>query len=249
MNILIVDDDESLSKTLSLILKRKGFDVMIANSGPEAIEIVRLKPFDLTFMDIKMPGMNGVEVYEQIRNLRPESSVIMITAYALEDLIEKALNLGALGILYKPVDIEKVLSIIEEVSRKPQNSTILVVDDDMGIAITLKNILMRQGYTVETSYTGIDAIRIAHEKSPEIAVIDIKLPDINGLQVSLALKKENPDISIIIITGYRQELEPLFEIALKEAAYTVLDKPLDIGSFLTIVKEISKKKIKGIIGV
>ncbi|MDO8872729.1 MAG: response regulator [Methanoregula sp.] len=241
-SVLIVDDDESLCRTLSLVLKRKGYDVTVANSGLSAIEMVRNHPFDLIFMDIRMPGMDGVETLERIRKIRPDAVVMMMTAYALEDLIEKALYLGAQGILYKPIDLEKVITTIEDVTRKQPGLTILVVDDDEATAITLKNILTRHGHNVDAVFSGKDAIRMAQDRSHEIALIDMKLPDIDGLQVFLAMKKNDPDITVIMITGYRQEMAPLIETALKEAAYTVLYKPLDMRSLLTVVKEISKKK-------
>lgn len=115
--ILIVDDDESMNKTMSLVLKRKGHDVSSCYNGPDAIEKVRDRPFDIIFMDIKMPVMDGVETFEKIKKIRPDAVVIMMTAYAVEDLIQKALRGGAYGIIYKPLDIEKTLAVIEEVKR------------------------------------------------------------------------------------------------------------------------------------
>jgi two-component system response regulator HydG len=113
-HILIVDDNLSLCKTTSLILERKGYAATIAQNGAEAVEKVKEQSFDMIFMDIKMPLMNGVETYKRIRQIRPEAVVMMMTAYAVEDLVEEALQEGAYGIIYKPLDIEKMLSTIEE---------------------------------------------------------------------------------------------------------------------------------------
>jgi len=116
--ILIVDDDESMNKSMSLVLKRKGYDVSISYNGADAIEKVRFRPFDIIFMDIKMPVMDGVETFETIKKIRPDAIVMMMTAYAVEDLIQKALREGAYGIIYKPLDIEKTLAAIEDVKQK-----------------------------------------------------------------------------------------------------------------------------------
>jgi CheY-like chemotaxis protein len=111
--VLVVDDNVSQCKTMSFILEHKGCAVAIAESGPEAIEIAKKNPFDIIFMDIKMPVMNGVEAYKQIKKIRPGAKAIMMTAYALEDLIGQALAEGAYGILYKPLDIKKMFDLIE----------------------------------------------------------------------------------------------------------------------------------------
>jgi CheY-like chemotaxis protein len=74
---------------MSFILERKGCTVAIAENRPEAIEIAKKNPFDIIFMDIKMPFMNGVEAYKQIKKIRPGAKVIMMTAYEVEDLIGK----------------------------------------------------------------------------------------------------------------------------------------------------------------
>ena len=87
-SILIVDDNISLCKTMSFVLKRHGYDVTTAGDGVEAIEKVREKAFGMIFMDIKMPGVNGVEALRSIRKIRPEATVTMMTAYAVEELIQ-----------------------------------------------------------------------------------------------------------------------------------------------------------------
>jgi CheY-like chemotaxis protein len=112
--ILVVDDNVSQCKTMSFILERKGCTVTIAENGPKAIEIAKKNPFDIIFMDIKMPVMNGVEAYKQIKKIRPGAKVIMMTAYAVEDLIGQALAEGAYEILYKPLDIKKMFDLIEK---------------------------------------------------------------------------------------------------------------------------------------
>jgi len=66
-----VDDNESLCKTLSFILNRKGYTTTVANNGQETIKLTEETPFDLTLMDIRMPGMNGVEAFKKINGLRP----------------------------------------------------------------------------------------------------------------------------------------------------------------------------------
>lgn len=112
--ILIVDDNINLTKTMSFILKRKGFSVTTAHDGLEAIDKVKEQSFAIVFMDIKMPQMNGVEAYKRIKKINPEMIVVMMTAYAVEDQVQEALQEGANGIIYKPLDLDTVVSLVHE---------------------------------------------------------------------------------------------------------------------------------------
>jgi CheY-like chemotaxis protein len=162
-SILIVDDNVSLCRTLSLVLGRQGYAVNTAKDGLEALVKVQESPFDMIFMDIKMPLMDGVEAYRRIKKIRPEAVVMMMTAYAVEDLVQQALEEGAYGIVYKPLDIGKVVAVIEEAKEAQEGALVLVVDDDPGTCITLKNILIKKGYEVGIAYTGEEAITMARE--------------------------------------------------------------------------------------
>jgi CheY-like chemotaxis protein len=242
--ILIVDDNVSLGKTMSFVLGRKGYAVTTARDGPEAIERVRERPFDMIFMDIKLPFMDGVETYRRIKQIRPEAVVMMMTAYTVEDLVQQALEEGAYGILYKPLDIEKVIAVIEKAREARQGALILVVDDDPGTCTTFKNILIKRGYKVGIAHTGEEAIALAQAAAYDIIFVDMKLPTINGLETYLAIKAINPEVVAIMVTAYRHELADLVEEALRNHAYTCLYKPLDMAEVLRLVDEIRERKQK-----
>jgi len=243
-NILIVDDNISLAKTMSLILKRKGYKVTTAKNGPEAIKEIKESPFDLIFMDIKMPLMDGVETYRKIKKIRPETIVIMMTAYAVENLIADALKEGAYGIIYKPLDIEKMISLIEKSRKKKQGALILLVDDDSGTCTTLKNILLKKNYRIGIAHNGEKAITMSREKTYDIVFIDLKLPTINGLEVYLKIKEIDPELVAIMMTGYPKEMSNLVEEALNNNAYACLYKPFNLEEILILLEEIWKKKQK-----
>ncbi len=241
-SILIVDDNISLCKTMSFVLGRKGYAVATAKDGAEAIERVKERPFDMIFMDIKMPLMNGVETYRRIKEIRPEAAVMMMTAYAVEDLVQQALEEGAYGIVYKPLDIERVVAVIEEARDAREGALILVVDDDPATCITLRNILTRKSYEVGVAHTGEEAITMAKGALHDIIFIDMKLPTINGLETYLAIKAINSQAVTIMTTAYRQEMAELVEEALKNSAYTCLYKPFEMEELLRLVDEIRERK-------
>ena len=243
-SILIVDDNASLCKMMSFVLRRKGYAVTTAQDGMEAITRVKERPFDITFMDIKMPLMDGVETYRRLKKLRPEGVVVMMTAYAVEDLVQQALQEGAYGIIYKPLDTEKVVALVERLKEVREEALILVVDDDPGTCITLTNILNKKGYKTGIAHTGEEAITLAQAKAYDIIFIDMKLPTINGLETYLAIKDISPEAVAIVMTAYRQEMADLVEEALDNTAYACIYKPLDMAEVLGLVGEIREKKQK-----
>lgn len=115
MRILVVDDDPSMCETLSDILEDKGYEVTTANDGREAVEKTKQKEFGLVLMDIKMPKMNGVEACKIMRSERPDMKIILMTAYAVEDLVQEALKDETVGIFFKPLDLEKVIQLLQNI--------------------------------------------------------------------------------------------------------------------------------------
>lgn len=116
-SVLIVDDNSELCETLADILEMAGFDVESAEGGEEGIKKVKERFFDVVLMDIKLPGMNGVDTFKAIKKISPKTRAIMMTAYAVEALIKEALNECAFTVLYKPFDLDKVLDLIERAKK------------------------------------------------------------------------------------------------------------------------------------
>jgi len=240
--VLIIDDNISMFKTLAFILRRKGHDVLTASSGLEALELVKQKSFDIIFLDIKMSEMNGVEVFKRIMQINSKITVILMTAYSVDDLIQEALREGARGIIYKPLNIDKMLEIINECMENMNAGLILVVDDDSSFTKTMKNILTKRNYRVGIAETGEKAITLTKKNNYDIIFIEMKLPKMNGLETYLVIKKIKPKATVIMITALHNEMDVLIEEALKESAFAYLKKPLDMVSTLRLIDEIWKKK-------
>lgn len=241
-HVLIVDDDPSLRWTMSLILERKGYTVETAANGAEAVERVRERPYDIVLMDIRMPVLNGVQALKQIKALRPQTVVSMMTAYAIEDLIQDALDEGAFAILDKPVEIEQVVAHIERSMAARQSALILIVDDDQTTHNTLQDILKQQGYKVCMAHSSDEAIAMVRETPYDILLIDLQLPELNVLETHLAIKEVHPQAVTIVFTGRPQSTTQLAEQAVKHNAYACLKKPLDIDWLLELIGEIVAQK-------
>jgi len=243
-SILIVDDDTSLCRSMSLVLRRRGYAVSTAEDGLKAIDMVKERPFDIVFMDIKMPVMDGVETHRRIKEIRPDAMVMMMTAYTVEDLVQQALQDGAYGIIYKPLDMEKVAAIIDDSRASTDGALILVVDDDPMVCDTLESMLGKRGYEIGIAHTGEAAINMAQEESYDIIFIDMHLPALNGLETYLAIREVNPKAVAIMMTGYREEMAGLAERAIRNNAYTCLYKPFDMHETLRLVEGIWQRTQK-----
>ncbi len=114
IRILVVDDDESTRKTLSLILQRKGYAVDTAEAGHIALEKARQHPFDVALLDIRLPDMEGVDLLPPLKQLHPDIIAIVATGYASLATAVRAVNEGAAGYVTKPLDIDAVLAKIED---------------------------------------------------------------------------------------------------------------------------------------
>jgi two-component system response regulator HydG len=233
-NVLVVDDLKSIRLTLGGILEDEGYNVVLAEDGYKAIEAAKQTPFDLVFMDIKMPGINGVQTFREVKKINPEAVVIMMTAYSVEDLIKEALEEGAYAVVYKPFDIEKIVSIIESALQK---TLILVVDDSFTDRETLKTILEERGYSVVTASTGGEALARVKEKRFDIIFLDVKLPDIDGVDFFEQVKAIDPEVAVIMMTGYSET--ELMQKVISHGAYTCIYKPFNVDRVVSLVGELS----------
>ena len=237
-SVLVVDDNEDLLDTLSLILKRRGFNVDTAENGVSAVDKFKTHHFDVILMDIVMPEMNGVEAFRRIREISPGATVILMTAYSEDELISIALDEGAHHVIHKPIRIDQMIELIKEAAL---NRLILVVDDDADICQTLTKALELKGHQVLAVGSGEEAITIAKERACQIAIVDIKLPLMDGLETYLRLKEINPDILAIMMTGYRNEVKDALEKAQAASAITCLYKPFDPLEAIELVSQICEK--------
>ena len=118
-SLLVVDDDRANCAVISQVLTGMGYTVDVANDGPSALELVEQNDYDLALLDYQMPGMDGVELFQRIRELRPDMLGVFLTAYTRIDTVFSAIDAGAFRVLSKPVDFNELVPILEELVGKP----------------------------------------------------------------------------------------------------------------------------------
>jgi DNA-binding response OmpR family regulator len=227
--ILVVDDDPDIRANLADILHDMDYDVDVAPDGASALELARATPHDLVLLDLRMPGMNGLEVYRQLKQLWPGMPVIVVTAYANGDAAAEILAAGACDIVSKPVDVPRLLEAIEGLIDRP---LVLLVDDDRELCASLADVLADCGYRVTVAQNHAQTLAALEGRTFQVLILDMKLPQSNGLEVFRQARARCPELRVLLITGFRTEMQSLIELALLEHADAVCYKPLDMGELL-----------------
>lgn len=162
--ILVADDEESMRWVLSKALRKKGYSVDLAADGNQALRQVREQSYDLVIVDIKMPGMSGLEFLDKARELRPDLLVVVMTAEASMKNAVEAMKRGAYDYITKPFDLEVIDAIIEKVSRAR----------DVSNQVTLLKQELKDRYQVEKNIIGNSiAMREVYKTIGKVAGSDI----------------------------------------------------------------------------
>jgi PAS domain S-box-containing protein len=152
--ILIVDDDESTRRTLSLIFGKNGYETETATMGQEALEKAQERFFNLALLDIKLPDMAGVELLTPLKEMHPDMEMIMATAYASTETAVWALNEGASAYINKPLNMDEVLAMVTKALEKQR-----LVREKRRAEESLRESEERYRAVVENSHNGVLIVR------------------------------------------------------------------------------------------
>ncbi|NNE22617.1 MAG: response regulator [Rhizobiales bacterium] len=236
LRILVVDDDTDAADSLAELFDMEGHDVEVAYSGERAIQAYREGHFDIAFMDIMMPGKNGVESFFEIRKMRPDAKVYMMTGFSVEQLVQQAIQNGAMGVLSKPLDLQKVVAVVDEV--KPEG-VVLIAEDDPNFGPQLAEMISQGGYACKLAVDGQEALDCMSSDNIDILILDLKLPVIDGIEVYTRLKSSDRTVPTIIITGQEDEHADTLQ-AIKDVKVTgILNKPFDPAILLDQLKKLA----------
>jgi CheY-like chemotaxis protein len=236
-SILVVDDDVDTCRNLSDILTDMGYQVTTAHDGPSALALLRQAPFDVALLDYKMPGMDGLTLYREIKKLRAGTVAIVVTAYAGGTTTEEALEAGAWRVLPKPVDFGKLLGLVGEAVGQP---LVLVVDDDPDLCANLWDLLRERGYRVALAHNEQQAAEQLRDTAFKTVLIDMRLPNSDGTAVFRLVRRANPQARTVVITGHRTEMDEIVRRLMAEGADAVCYKPFDVPALLEILGRLAQ---------
>jgi DNA-binding response OmpR family regulator len=235
-SILVVDDEPDTCANLADILTDLGFHVDVAYDGQSALELVRRQHYDVALLDLKMPRMDGLELYRRIKELRAGTVAMIVTAYATDTTAQAALDAGAWRIVSKPVDFRKLLHLVEEAMGQP---LVMIIDDDIDLCQALWDLFREHGFRVSIAQSVEEAARRLREEKLDVALIDMRLPQGDGHQVFRLVRETNPQAGTVVITGHRTETEHLVAQVVAAGADAVCYKPFDVPSLLETVKKLT----------
>ncbi|MFA5356741.1 MAG: response regulator [Candidatus Omnitrophota bacterium] len=242
MNILIIDDEEVVRSFLLRIFSLKGVKVKAVEDGAKAIEAVKAEHFDIFFVDVMMPGLNGLETLRELKKISPQSKYVMMTGYAVDDILKEAVREGASISIKKPFDIQQLTDILENEfgSQKGKKSglKILVVDDDPIVLSFFRKLL--RDYEVTTVASGKEALEQVEAGDFDLLFLDISLKDMSGLELCNKILRAKPGTEIIVITGDPTRGKEAESIGVRAFFW----KPFEIDKILKEVNTLNQQKYK-----
>jgi DNA-binding NtrC family response regulator len=134
VHILVVDDERNIRKNLTMVLEAAGYKVDATGDGEDAILKCKEQPYDIAFIDIQMPKMDGLEVLRYLRGLRPKMAIVMLTAYGTVSRAVEAMKLGAMDFLEKPFDPKAIQLLCKEILERQKIGASGTVDELLHLA-------------------------------------------------------------------------------------------------------------------
>lgn len=238
IRVLVVDDEKIIRDFFSRLLSLQGLEVVGAEDGYKAIELARGSVFDLFFIDVRMPGLNGLETYRLIRKIIPTAMVVMMTGYAEDAILGQAEKEGARSSIRKPFEISEIKVIVDEISREGALN-ILVIDDDPVILDFFTNLLKGKNKSCKIARNRDEALALIRQNKFDLVFLDLVLKEISGLAIYKEIKEILPEVTIVAITGYPQKAKEM--IAGNAEIAGCLYKPFEIESVLEYIKKAKAK--------
>jgi PAS domain S-box-containing protein len=247
--ILVVEDDKKSQEILSFTLRDAGYNVSFADNGKEALELAKeLHPFAIT-LDIMMPEMDGWDV---LRNLKKEKGTEDIPVVIVSIVDERDLGViwGAFDYFVKPIDREGLLSSLDRLKtlKSFEKVNVLAIDDEPSVLELMDSMLSTEGYNVIVASSGKEGIEKALKSSPDVIILDLMMPVIDGFDVIKELKKHPSTIDIPIIVCTAKDLDVHEKDELDKNVSFIMQKGIfkkqDLLSCIRNVENLSSKAEK-----
>ena len=229
INILLVDDNEKFLKSIAERTKLKGFNVFTASNGQQALDIAQKQIVHVAVVDQRMPDMEGLVVITKLKEIAPDIKTILLTGHGDEKLKQasEALN----STYFEKQDMNRFWAFLSNLPLG--NINILLVDDNRKFLDTLAERIRLKGYEPYTALNGQEAIAITKTTKIHMAVVDQRMPDMDGLVVITKLKEIDADVKTVLLTGHGDE--KLKEAT--EALNTSYFEKEDMGKFWRFVRK------------
>lgn len=228
--IMVVDDDPGMRLTLAGIIEEEGFEILEAADGYQAVNLAREHSVDLIFMDIIMPGMNGVEAFQEIKWISPGTTVVMMTGFSDSKLVVEALQHGAHSIGHKPFKVSWVIETLREVLN---TVVVLVATHRDNERVAWSALLENAGYQVFQAMDGPQAVKMAAEKHYDVIILDEGITDTSCYGLLGQIRVFDPLVKVVLIVSDSAEVP---DAGLDLGSYSLLARPVDGGEILALTE-------------
>jgi DNA-binding NtrC family response regulator len=266
--VLLVDDEEDFLDAVAERMRVRGIEVSVTSSVEDALEMIEGESFDAIVMDLMMPELEGTKALKAIKNKKRELQVILLTGYVTLEKVIQAMRLGAMDIIEKPPDLDVLTQDIEMAHDKKERiiaekqiekglrkkhraiskggfkmkPRVFIVDDEEELLQTLSERLTIRDYDVSTSLTGKDAIEEMKQYNFDVVILDVAMPDMDGIKTLREIKRIKPLTEVIMLTGHAT-VESAIE-GMRLGAFDFLMKPCKTEELVAKIDMAHEKKIE-----
>jgi GAF domain-containing protein/CheY-like chemotaxis protein len=200
--VLVIDDDADARDLMRRFLAREGFDTLTAADGSEGLRLARQFKPNLITLDVMMPRMDGWGVLKELQ-ADPALAAIPVVMLSILDEQEKGFALGAADYLVKPFNRERLRAILARHRRVASGGRVLIVEDDDATRTLLRDMLLKEGCTVDVAEDGIAALARVEAEPPDLVLLDLMMPRMDGFQFVEAIRAKPglADIPIVVLTA------------------------------------------------
>jgi len=228
LKVLLVDDEKEFVDSLSERLKLRNLKADIAYDGEQALDAIKADMPDVMVLDLRMPGIDGIEVLRRAKRSHPELQVVILSGHGSDKEEKEAKALGALAYLRKPIDIDQLVGALHRERLK-----VLLVDDEREFVDSLSERLELRNIDPDIAYSGEEALQTIQTGNHDLMVLDLRMPGIDGIEVLRRVRKKHPEMQVVILTGHGSDREEREAKKLGVLAY--LKKPADIDQLTELM--------------
>jgi DNA-binding NtrC family response regulator len=240
--VLIVDDAANVTLTLAASLEKLGsaYTVETAQDGDEALGKIRRQPFDLVITDYKMPGLDGLDLAQAVREIAPQTQIVLMTAYGDAAVHETVQDLALEGYLDKPFDVAEIRRLVARAlpaDEAERDRHVLVMEDNRDLRRIYSRALRREGYRVQAAATLQEARDLIAQQRFDAFLCDVHIGNERGTdllrEVGPALHAQGTQIIMVSADArYRSLTEEL-------GVEFYMEKPVDIVPLVTLVDRLT----------
>lgn len=234
LRILIADDERDLALGVADLLETEAHHVTLAHRGETALDLAREQSFDMIFLDIKLPGMTGIEILSDLRLSQPDARIVLMTGYRIDNLLAEVAGGGGQAVLRGALAGSQMAALLREVG---PSGIVLVVEKEEQLSARIEGCLSEQGVVALRAKTEADALEHAAAAGLDVLILDLGVPVARALETYLAIQNPARDLAAIIIAKVlhngKSFVNPLRSVSVTGCLF----KPFDPEDLLGVVRE------------